>query len=308
MATASKTPTRSLPDPRPIPTIDQVGIEERVARIKTRSIKKETKVQGMKLALSMIDLTTLEGADTPNKVQHMCYKALHLHDSLPGLPTVAAVCVYPSLVKVAKKALEGSIVKVASVSTAFPSGQAPRNVKIADTRFAVSEGADEIDMVISRGKFHSGDYNFVLDEIAAVKEACGDARLKVILETGELGTLDKVRQASDIAIAAGADFIKTSTGKISPAATMEVTLVMLHAIRDHYLRTGEMIAMKPAGGIRTSKQALHYLMMVKEELGPEWLDPHWFRFGASSLANDILMQLQKEADGHYQSADYFSID
>ncbi len=304
----TKTPVRMSNVPHTAPTIDQVGIEERVARIKTRSIKKETKVQGMKLALSMIDLTTLEGADTPHKVQQMCFKAMHLQDSLPGLPTVAAVCVYPSLVKVAKKALEGSPVKVASVSTAFPSGQAPRNVKIADTRFAVSEGADEIDMVISRGKFHNGDHNFVFDEIAAIKEACGDARLKVILETGELGTYDKVRLASDIAIAAGADFIKTSTGKINPAATMEVTLVMLHAIRDHYLRTGQMIAMKPAGGIRKSKEALHYLMMVKEELGPEWLDPHWFRFGASSLANDILMQLVKEATGQYQSADYFSVD
>ena len=310
VAMATKTPTAPLrmPETRTAPAIDQVGIEERVARIKTRSIKKETKVQGMKLALSMIDLTTLEGADTPGKVQQLCYKAMHLHDRLPGLPTVAAVCVYPSLVKVAKKALGDSGVKVASVSTAFPSGQAPRSVKIADTRFAVNEGADEIDMVISRGRFHSGDHHFVFDEIAAVKEACGDARLKVILETGELGTYDKVRLASDIAIAAGADFIKTSTGKINPAATMEVTLVMLHAIRDHYLRTGQMIAMKPAGGIRKSKEALHYLMMVKEELGPEWLDPHWFRFGASSLANDILMQLQKEADGNYQSADYFSND
>ncbi|MBL8009961.1 MAG: deoxyribose-phosphate aldolase [Flavobacteriales bacterium] len=304
--------TKTLAPPRAVPVaappIDQVGIEERVARIKARSIKKETKVQGMKLALSMIDLTTLEGADTPHKVQQLCFKAVHLHDSLPGLPTVAAVCVYPSMVKVAKKALGESGVKVASVSTAFPSGQAPRNVKLADTRFAVNEGADEIDMVISRGKFHTGEYAYVFDEIAAIKEACGEARLKVILETGELGTYDKVRLASDIAIAAGADFIKTSTGKINPAATMEVTLVMLHAIRDHYLRTGRMIAMKPAGGIRKSKEALHYLMMVKEELGPEWLDPHWFRFGASSLANDILMQLQKEADGHYQSADYFSVD
>ncbi|MBK6884899.1 MAG: deoxyribose-phosphate aldolase [Flavobacteriales bacterium] len=262
----------------------------------------------MELALSMIDLTTLEGADTPSKVKQLCYKGIHLHDSLPGLPTVAAICVYPTMVKVAKKALGNSGVKVASVSTAFPSGQAPKSVKIADTKYAMNEGADEIDMVISRGHFHSGDYNFVFDEIAAIKEACGDARLKVILETGELGTYDKVRLASDIAIAAGADFIKTSTGKINPAATMEVTLVMLHAIRDHYLKTGEMIAMKPAGGIRTSKQALHYLMMVKEELGPEWLSNHWFRFGASSLANDILMQLQKEVDGRYQSADHFSID
>jgi deoxyribose-phosphate aldolase len=306
---ATKTSTVShLPDPRTTPTVDQVGIEERVARIQARSIKKEAKVQGMELALSMIDLTTLEGADTPSKVKQLCYKGIHLHDSLPGLPTVAAICVYPTMVKVAKKALGNSGVKVASVSTAFPSGQAPKSVKIADTKYAVNEGADEIDMVISRGHFHSGDYNFVFDEIAAIKEACGDARLKVILETGELGTYDKVRLASDIAIAAGADFIKTSTGKINPAATMEVTLVMLHAIRDHYLKTGEMIAMKPAGGIRTSKQALHYLMMVKEELGPEWLSNHWFRFGASSLANDILMQLQKEVDGRYQSADHFSID
>ena len=306
--TAQKTAPGRAYAPVQAPAVDQVGIEERVARIKSRSIKKETKVQGMKLALSMIDLTTLEGQDTPGKVTQMCYKAMHLHDQLPGLPHVAAVCVYPTLVKVAKKALGDSGVKVAAVATAFPSGQAPKAVKIADTKFAVSEGADEIDMVISRGHFHSGDYNFVYDEIAAIKEACGQVRLKVILETGELGTYDKVRLASDIAIAAGADFIKTSTGKISPAATMPVTLVMLHAIRDHFLKTGEMIAMKPAGGIRTSKEALHYLMMVKEELGPEWLSPHWFRFGASSLANDILMQLVKEETGRYQSADYFSVD
>ncbi len=306
--TAQKTAPGRAYAPVQAPAVDQVGIEERVARIKSRSIKKETKVQGMKLALSMIDLTTLEGQDTPGKVTQMCYKAMHLHDQLPGLPHVAAVCVYPTLVKVAKKALGDSGVKVAAVATAFPSGQAPKAVKIADTKFAVGEGADEIDMVISRGHFHSGDYNFVYDEIAAIKEACGQARLKVILETGELGTYDKVRLASDIAIAAGADFIKTSTGKISPAATMPVTLVMLHAIRDHFLKTGEMIAMKPAGGIRTSKEALHYLLMVKEELGPEWLSPHWFRFGASSLANDILMQLVKEETGRYQSADYFSVD
>ena len=300
--------TKTLQPTFTAPTVDQVGVEERVARIRARSIKQATKVQGMKLALGMIDLTTLEGQDTPAKVRQMCYKAMHLHDELPGLPTVAAVCVYPTLVRTAKQALGTSGVKVAAVATAFPSGQAPRTVKIADTRFAVGEGADEIDMVISRGRFHSGDHNFVHDEIAAVKEACGTARLKVILETGELGTYDKVRLACDIAIAAGADFIKTSTGKISPAATLPVTLVMLHAIRDHFLKTGRMIAMKPAGGIRTSKEALHYLMMVKEELGPEWLSPHWFRFGASSLANDILMQLQKEATGQYQSADYFSVD
>lgn len=304
----NKSTRKGMPTGGQSPAVDQVGIEERVARIKTRSIKKETKVQGMKLALSMIDLTTLEGADTPSKVRQLCYKGVHLHDTLPGLPTVAAICVYPTMVKTAKKALGDSGVKVAAVATAFPSGQAPRAVKIADTKFAVNEGADEIDMVISRGQFHSGEYNFVFDEIAAVKEVCGKARLKVILETGELGTYDKIRLASDIAIAAGADFIKTSTGKISPAATMPVTMVMLHAIRDHYMKTGEMIAMKPAGGIRTSKDALHYLMMVKEELGPEWLDNHWFRFGASSLANDILMQLEKEATGRYQSADYFSVD
>lgn len=293
---------------RPVPTIDQVGIVERTQRIQTRSIKKEAKVEGLKLALSMIDLTTLEGMDTPNKVKQLCYKAMHLHDVLPGLPTVAAICVYPPFVKLAKQALGDSGVKVASVATAFPSGHSTRAVKLADTKLAVRSGADEVDMVISRGRFHSGDYNFVFDEIAAIKEACGEARLKVILETGELGTLDKVRQASDIAIAAGADFIKTSTGKISPAATMPVTLVMLHAIRDHYDRTGEMVGMKPAGGIRTAKQALHYLMMVKEELGEEWLDNHWFRFGASSLANDVLMQLAKQNDGRYQSSDYFSID
>lgn len=291
-----------------IPTIDQVGIVERTKRIQTRSIKKEAKVEGLKLALSMIDLTTLEGMDTEHKVEQLCYKAQHLHDSMPGLPNVAAVCVYPPFVKTAKKALGNSGVKVASVATAFPSGHSSRQVKLSDTKLAVRNGADEVDMVISRGRFHSGDYNYVFDEIAAVEEACGDARLKVILETGELGTLDKVRQASDIAIAAGADFIKTSTGKISPAATMPVTLVMLHAIRDHFDRTGEIVGMKPAGGIRTAKQALHYLMMVKEELGEEWLDPHWFRFGASSLANDVLMQLVKQSTGSYQSSDYFSID
>ena len=256
----------------------------------------------------MIDLTTLEGKDTPGKVQQLCYKAKHPHDALPGLPTVAAICVYPSMVKIAKKALEGSEIKVASVATAFPSGQAPRDVKIRDTKFAVNEGADEVDMVISRGKFLAGEYNYVFDEIASIKEACGLARLKVILETGELVTYDKVRRASDIAMHAGADFIKTSTGKVQPAATMPVTLVMLEAIRDFYYDTGKMIGMKPAGGISKSKLALHYLVMVNEVLGEAWLDNHWFRFGASSLANDVLMQLMKEQTGLYQSADYFSID
>ncbi|WP_028788803.1 deoxyribose-phosphate aldolase [Terrimonas ferruginea] len=297
-----------LPDFSLSPRIDQVGVEERAARFTTRSIKKESKLNGLKLILNMIDLTTLEGKDTDGKVKQLCYKAMHLHDAVPGLPTVAAVCVYPSMVKVARKALEGSGIKVASVSTAFPSGQAPRDIKLRDTRFAVSEGADEIDMVISRGRFHAGEYNFVFDEIAAIKEACGDARLKVILETGELGTYDKVRRASDIAMYAGADFIKTSTGKIQPAATMPVTLVMLEAIRDFYYKTGKMIGMKPAGGISKSKLALHYLVMLKEVLGEDWLTNEWFRFGASSLANDVLMQIVKEHTGVYQSANYFSVD
>lgn len=291
----------------PVP-IDQINVEERVARLNARSIKKESKVAGLKLALSMIDLTTLEGKDSEGKVKQLCYKAMHLHDEMPGLPTVAAICVYPTLVRVAKQALQGSKVKVAAVATAFPSGLAPRNVKIADTKYAVREGADEIDMVISRGKFLEGEYNYVFDEIAAVKEACGEAHLKVILETGELSTLDNVRLASEIAMKAGADFIKTSTGKVQPAATQPATLVMLEAIRDYYYETGKMIGMKPAGGIANAKQALQYLVMVKETLGGRWLSPDWFRFGASRLANDILMQLVKETTGQYQSLDYFSID
>ncbi|HRG59624.1 MAG TPA: deoxyribose-phosphate aldolase [Bacteroidia bacterium] len=302
------TKTIQIPDFNKIATIDQVGVEERCARFTARSIKKETKVQGLKMVLNMIDLTTLEGKDTEGKVKQMCYKATHLHDVLPGLPTTAAVCVYPSMVKVAKEALKNSNVKVASVATAFPSGQSTREIKIADTKFAVDNGADEIDMVISRGEFLKGNYNFVFDEIAAIKETCGKARLKVIFETGELSTLDNVRKASEIAIYAGADFIKTSTGKVSPAATMPVTLVMLETIRDYYYKTGIMIGMKPAGGISTAKSALHYLVMVKETLGMAWLSNEWFRFGASSLANDVLMQLMKEATGVYQSSDYFSKD
>ncbi|MFT5777604.1 MAG: deoxyribose-phosphate aldolase [Crocinitomicaceae bacterium] len=297
-----------LPDFTQSPSVDKVGVEERVARFQKRSIKNESKMQGLKMALSMIDLTTLEGKDTPGKVKQMCYKARHLHDIHPGLPTVAAVCVYPSMVRTAKKEVEGSGVNVASVSTAFPSGQAPMDVKIRDTKFAVDEGADEIDMVISRGKFLSADYNFVFDEIAAIKEACGKARLKVILETGELVTLDNVRRASDIAMYAGADFIKTSTGKIQPAATMQVTYTMLEAIRDYKLATGRQVGMKPAGGISTSKLALHNLVMVNETLGSEWLSNEWFRFGASSLANDVLMQIMKAETGVYQSSDYFAID
>lgn len=297
-----------IPDFRLSPRVDQVGIEERASRVTKRSIKKESKMNGLLLALNMIDLTTLEGKDTDGKVKQLCYKAQHLHDAYPGLPTVAAVCVYPSMVKVAKQALGDSGIKVASVATAFPSGQAPRDVKIRDTKYAVANGADEVDMVISRGKFLMGEYNYVFDEIAAIKEACGNARLKVILETGELGSYDKVRRASDIAMYAGADFIKTSTGKISPAATLPVTLVMLEAIRDFYYATGKMIAMKPAGGISKSKLALHYLVMLKEVLGEAWMNNEWFRFGASSLANDLLMQIVKEKTGLYQSKDYFSID
>ena len=290
------------------PTIDKVGVEERVSRFQTRSIKGPSKMQGLSMVLSMIDLTTLEGKDTPNKVRQMCFKAQHLHDVYEGLPTVAAVCVYPSMVSFAREALKDSTIKIASVSTAFPSGQAPFEVKKMDTQFAIDAGADEIDMVISRGKFLAGEHEFVFDEIAAIKEICGSKRLKVILETGELSTLDQVRRASDIAIHAGADFIKTSTGKIQPAATMQVTYTMLMAIRDHFDRTGKMVGMKPAGGISTSKLALHNLVMVNEILGEAWLTNEWFRFGASSLANDVLMQYMKQVTGKYQSADYFTID
>lgn len=290
------------------PVVDQVGVEERAARFTARSIKKGSKMQALSLTLSMIDLTTLEGKDTPGKVSQMCYKAAHLCDHLPDLPPVAAVCVYPNHVRTAKKALAGSTIRVASVATSFPSGNASLEVRLSDTRFAVAEGADEIDMVISRGEFLNGNYAYVFDEIAAVKEACGSARLKVILETGELSTLDNVRRASDIAIAAGADFIKTSTGKVQPAATMPVTLVMLQAIKDHYHRTGRMVGMKPAGGISTAKVAIHYLVMLHETLGAAWMSNEWFRFGASSLANDVLLQIGKERRGAYQSKDYFSND
>jgi len=290
------------------PSVDKVGVEERVARFQSRSIKNQAKMQGLKMVLSMIDLTTLEGKDTPGKVRQMCFKAAHLHDAYPDLPNVAAVCVYPSMVNLAKSIVGVHGINVASVSTAFPSGQAPLEVKLADTKFAVENGADEIDMVISRGKFLAGEYAFVFDEIAAIKEVCGMARLKVILETGELTTLDNVRKASDIAIYAGADFIKTSTGKIQPAATMQVTYTMLQAIRDYYDETGKMVGMKPAGGISNAKLALHNLVMVKEVLGQEWLNNEWFRFGASSLANDVLMQILKTDSGVYQSSNYFTLD
>ena len=308
MALAAVKKAGRLPDLSRVPAVDEVGVNERVARFQSRSIKTASKVEALKMILSMIDLTTLEGQDTPGKVRQLCQKAIHLHDAMPGLPHVAAVCVYPTMVEVAKKALDGHAINIASVATAFPSGMSSLKIKLEDTRIAVDAGANEIDMVISRGAFLAGDYRYVFDEIAAVKEACGDAHLKVILETGELGTLDRVRRASVLAMHAGADFIKTSTGKIQPAATMQVTLVMLQAIRDFYRDSGKMIGMKPAGGISTAKLAVHYLVMLRETLGNAWLTPEWFRFGASSLANDVLMQIMKQSTGVYQSADYFSQD
>ena len=289
------------------PPIDQVGVEERAAKFRTRSIKKDSKMQALRMALGLIDLTTLEGRDTPGKVRQMCYKAAHLHEELPGLPHVAAVCVYPAMVPVARKEVEGTGIYVASVATAFPSGQSDRQLKLQETRIAVDNGADEIDMVISRGAFLRGEYSFVHDEIAAVKDACQGRTLKVILETGELCTLDNVRLASDLAILAGADFIKTSTGKVSPAATMPVTLVMLQAIKDHFLATGKKVGMKPAGGISDAKTAIQYLVMLQETLGSDWLNRSLFRFGASSLANSLLLQVRKQTTGYYQSPDYFSI-
>ena len=297
-----------IPNLNNLSPYDTLGVMERVDRFCKRSIKNSSKVEGLKLALSMIDLTTLEGKDTPGKVKQLCYKAIHPHDRLEGIPKVAAVCVYPTYVSLAKKELEGSGIYVASVATAFPSGQSSLKTKLSDTRFAVEEGADEIDMVISRGEFLAGNYEFVFDEIASIKEACGEAHLKVILETGELDTLDNVRKASELAMHAGADFIKTSTGKIQPAATLSVTYVMLDAIKDFYLKTGKMIGMKPAGGISNSKIALQYLVMLNEVLGEKWMNKNYFRFGASSLANDILMQLVKAETGHYQSSNYFSKD
>ncbi len=288
--------------------IDAVATEEKIARLTKRSIKNDSKMFALKLAISMMDLTTLEAKDTPGKVRQLCAKAIRPYEAMPDLPSAAAVCVYPNMVRVAKEALGNSGVKVAAVATAFPSGMSSRKVKIDETKYAVNEGADEIDMVISRGHFLAGEYNFVFDEIAAVKEACGNAHLKVILETGELSTYDNVRLASDIAMYAGADFIKTSTGKVQPAATLPVTLVMLEAIRDFYYKEGKMIGMKPAGGISTSKLAIQYLVVLRETLGEAWMNPDYFRFGASSLANDLLMQIVKGETGVYQSGDYFSKD
>ena len=288
--------------------IDQVGVGERASRLFSRSIKKESKIKALKLVLSMIDLTTLEGKDSPGKVKQLCYKAVHLHDQFPKLPQVAAVCVYPSMVKVAKKALKGSSINIASVATAFPSGMTTLDTKLEEVKSVVGAGANEVDMVISRGRFLQGDYSYVFDEVAKVKKTCGSAHLKVILETGELVTMDNVRKASDLVMEAGADFIKTSTGKVKPAATPSVVLVMLEAIRDYYKRTGRMVGMKPAGGVSTAKLAIQYLVMVRETLGQGWMTADRFRFGASSLANDVLMQIVKQSTGVYQSINYYSID
>jgi len=281
--------------------------EERATAFAKRSIKTSTKLAGLKLAVSMMDLTTLEGKDTPGKIAFLCRKAMQPLDSRYQVPSCAAVCVYPNMVRFAKKFLGDSGVKVASVATAFPTGLMPLRLKLQEVRSAAGDGADEIDMVIDRGAFLAGEHARVFDEITEVKEACGDAHLKVILETGELQTYDNVRVASEIAMRAGADFIKTSTGKISPAATMPVTLVMLEAIRDYFYETGLRIGMKPAGGIRNAKQALAYLVMLKETLGDDWLTPDLFRFGASTLVNDVLMQIAKSVDGNYQGLDYFSL-
>ncbi len=289
-----------------VPSVDKIAADERAARFKSRSIKKEAKVEGLKLIISMIDLTTLEGRDTPGKVKMLCRKARRPMNER-DLPTVGAVCVYPPMVPVAVEQLAGTDINIAAVATYFPSGQATLDERLEEVEHTVAAGADEIDMVINRGSFLSGDYQRVYEEVKATKQACGDAHLKVILETGELQTYDNVRLASQIAIDAGADFIKTSTGKVSPKATMPVTLVMLETIRDHYLKTGEMVGMKPAGGIRSAKLALRYLAMIKETLGDKWLSPKWFRFGASSLLNDVLMQLETQRTGRYHSERYLSI-
>jgi deoxyribose-phosphate aldolase len=291
-----------------LPGVDQVGAEARAAGLRTRSIKTTAKAWAIDLAIRMVDLTTLEGADTPGKVRALCAKARRPDPTDPTCPPVAAVCVYPSMVAGAVAELAGTGIHVASVATAFPSGQAPLPVKLDDTRAAVADGADEIDMVINRGAFLSGRYLEVHDEIVAVKQACGGAHLKVILETGELATYDNVRRASWLAMLAGADFIKTSTGKVQPAATPPVTLIMLEAVRDYRDQAGRQIGVKPAGGIRTSKDAISYLVLVNETAGEDWLHPDWFRFGASTLLNDLLMQRMKLATGVYAGPDYVTLD
>ncbi len=291
-----------------LPGVDKVGLEERAASLGTRSIKNSAKAEGIDLAISMIDLTTLEGMDTRGKVRSLCAKACRPDPMDATVPQVAAVCVYGDMVGHAKEALGNAPINVAAVATAFPSGRASRRVKLMDVQDAVSLGADEIDMVIDRGAWHEGRYLDVFEEIVAVKEVCGDAHLKVILETGELKTYDNVRRASWLAMLAGADFIKTSTGKIAPAATPAVTLLMLQAVRDFHRQTGTVIGMKPAGGIRTTKDAMKYLVLVKETLGDRWLTPDLFRFGASSLLNDLLMQRQKLSTGAYSGPDYVTVD
>ncbi|MDQ6641314.1 MAG: hypothetical protein M3Y66_02340, partial [Actinomycetota bacterium] len=322
--------------------VDQVGAEARAAALGARSIKTTAKAFAIDLAIRMVDLTTLEGSDTFGKVRALCAKAIHPDPADPTCPSTAAVCLYADMVPVAREALGPSGVRVAAVATAFPSGRAAMDIKLADTKDAVDAGAHEVDMVIDRGAFLAGRYLDVYDEIVAVKgacaradeidmvidrgaflagrylevfeqvlavrEACGPAHLKVILETGELVTYDNVRRASWLAMAAGAHFIKTSTGKIQPAATLPVTLVMLEAVRDYRETTGTMVGVKPAGGIRSSKDAIKYLVMVNEVAGPDWLDPHWFRFGASTLLNDLLMQRTKMATGRYSGPDYFTLD
>jgi deoxyribose-phosphate aldolase len=296
-----------------LPGVDEVGAQERAARLATRSIKTTAKSFAIDLAISMVDLTTLEGADTPGKVRALCAKAVRPDPTDPGVPSVAAVCVYSDLIAAAVRRVHGTGVATASVATGFPAGRAPLEAKLADTRQAVADGADEIDMVIDRGAFLAGDYQKVFDEIVAVKAECApgngrEAHLKVILETGELVTYDNVRRASWLAMLAGADFIKTSTGKVAPAATLPVTLVMLEAVRDFRAQTGRQIGVKPAGGIRTTKDAVRYLVLVNETAGPDWLDPRWFRLGASSLLNDLLMQRQKLTSGRYAGPDYFTLD
>ncbi len=291
-----------------LPGVDQVGAEARAGMLSTRSIKTASKQWAIDTAISMIDLTTLEGSDTPGKVRNLCAKARRPDPADPSTPQVAAVCVYGDLVGTARDALGNSGVRIAAVATAFPSGRASLDVKLADTKDAVAAGADEIDMVIDRGAFLSGRYQQVFDEIVAIKQVCGQAHLKVILETGELATYDNVRRASWLAMLAGADFIKTSTGKIQPAATLPVLLVMLEAVRDFRDRTDRQVGVKPAGGIRTSKDAIRHLVMVNETVGEDWLTPEWFRFGASTLLNDLLLQRQKLATGHYSGPDYITLD
>jgi deoxyribose-phosphate aldolase len=291
-----------------LPGVDQVGAEARAAGLGTRSIKTTAKAYAIDLAIRMVDLTTLEGQDTPGKVRTLCAKAARPDPTDPTCPPTAAVCVYGDMVATAKQALGGSGVKVAAVATAFPSGRAAMDVKIADTRDAVEAGADEIDMVIDRGAFLTGRYLQVFEEIAQIREACGSAHLKVIMETGELQTYDNVRKASWLSMLAGGHFIKTSTGKVQPAATLPVTLVMLEAVRDFREATGQMVGVKPAGGIKTTKDAIKYLVMVNEIAGEDWLDPDWFRFGASTLLNDLLMQRSKLATGRYSGPDYVTLD